>query len=398
MKNPWLVVLLSASFLVTIGLGIRQSMGLFLTPISLEMGTGRELFSFAIAIQNILWGISSPLFGALSDRIGCWKVAALGGGFYLAGLLMMAGIVTPGGMIFGNILFGLGLGSAGMAVTLGAVSKVVPDAKRTLAIGLVTSLGSFGQFALVPITQLMILGYGWQVAMISLSMIGGTIIAVSYGLKSADDSTTAMVAESSLGKTVLHAFRSRDYILLVAGFFVCGLHLVFITTHLPVFLQDNGIKASVASWSLSMIGLFNIAGAIFFGWIGGKMPKKIPLACIYLARTIIIFGFITFPITPTSAIVFGMAMGFIWLGTIPLTSGLVITFFGPRYMATLYGVVFLSHQMGSFLGAWLGGKIYDITDNYDLMWNINLAAGLGAFLIHLIIREKPIPFPIAKPA
>jgi MFS family permease len=398
MKNPWLIVLLSASFLVTIGLGIRQSMGLFLTPISLEMGTGRELFSFAIAIQNILWGISSPFFGALSDRIGCWKVAALGGAFYLTGLLMMTGIVTPSGMIFGNILFGLGLGSAGMAVTLGAVSKVVPDAKRTLAIGLVTSLGSFGQFALVPITQLMILGFGWQIAMLSLSMIGGTIIAVSYGLKAADDSTSAMVAESTLGKTVLHAFQSRDYILLVAGFFVCGLHLVFITTHLPVFLQDNDIPPSIASWSLSMIGLFNIAGAIFFGWIGGKMPKKIPLALIYLARTIIIFCFITLPITPTSAILFGMAMGFIWLGTIPLTSGLVVTFFGPRYMATLYGVVFLSHQMGSFLGAWLGGKIYDLTGSYDLMWDINLVAGLGAFLIHLIIREKPIPMPTPKPA
>ncbi|MGB2167220.1 MAG: MFS transporter, partial [Candidatus Puniceispirillales bacterium] len=317
---------------------------------------------------------------------------------YLTGLLMMAGFVTPSGMIFGNILFGLGLGSAGMAVTLGAVSKVVPDAKRTLAIGLVTSLGSFGQFALVPITQLMILGYGWQIAMISLSMIGGTIIAVSYGLKAADDSTSAIVAESTLGKTVLHAFQSRDYILLVAGFFVCGLHLVFITTHLPVFLQDNGIPPSIASWSLSMIGLFNIAGAIFFGWIGGKMPKKIPLALIYLARTIIIFSFITLPITPTSAILFGMAMGFIWLGTIPLTSGLVVTFFGPRYMATLYGVVFLSHQMGSFLGAWLGGKIYDLTGSYDLMWDINLVAGLGAFLIHLIIREKPIPMPTPKPA
>ncbi len=201
-------------------------------------------------------------------------MAALGGAFYLTGLLMMTGIVTPSGIIFGNILFGLGLGSAGMAVTLGAVSKVVPDAKRTLAIGLVTSLGSFGQFALVPITQLMILGYGWQIAMLSLSMIGGTIIAVSYGLKAADDSTSAMVAESTLGKTVLHAFQSRDYILLVAGFFVCGLHLVFITTHLPVFLQDNDIPPSIASWSLSMIGLFNIAGAIFFGWIGGKMPKK----------------------------------------------------------------------------------------------------------------------------
>jgi MFS family permease len=183
----------------------------------------------------------------------------------------------------------------------------------------------------------------------------------------------------------------------VVGFFVCGLHLVFITTHLPVYLQDNGIEESIASWALSLIGLFNIFGAIFFGWIGGKMANKVPLALIYLSRTIIISLFITMPVTATSALLFGMAMGFFWLGTIPLTSGLIGTFFGPRYMATLYGFVFLSHQLGSFLGAWLGGKIYDSTGSYDLMWDINLAAGFGAFVIHLLIRERAFPVPTPAP-
>ena len=396
MNNRWLVVLFSASALVTISLGIRQGMGLFLGPVSLDLGTGRELFSFAIAIQNILWGLSSPFFGMLADRIGGWKVASLGGLLYAVGLLTMAGIVSPEGMLVGNFFIGLGLGSAGMAVALGAVSRSVPAEKRPLALGIVTSLGSFGQFALVPITQIIILGYGWQTAMVGLSMVGALMIAIGFGLRSAD-STAQDVAEASLGKTLSHAFQSRDYILLTAGFFVCGLHLVFITTHLPIYLKDNAVDPAIASWALSLIGLFNIAGALFFGWIGGVTAKKVPLALIYLARTVIIAAFIYMPVTATSALVFGAAMGFFWLGTIPLTSGLIVTFFGPRYLATLYGFVFLSHQLGSFMGAWLGGRLYDVLGNYDVMWAINLIAGLFAFFLHMVIREKPIPMK-AQPA
>jgi MFS family permease len=396
MNNRWLVVLFSASALVTISLGIRQGMGLFLGPISFDLGTGRELFSLAIAVQNILWGLSSPFFGMMADRIGGWKVASLGGLLYAIGLLLMAGVVSPEGMLIGNFFVGLGLGSAGMAVALGAVSRSVPAEKRPLALGIVTSLGSFGQFALVPLTQIVILGYGWQTAMVGLSMVGAMMIAIGYGLRSAD-STAQDVAEASLGKTLSHAFQSRDYILLTAGFFVCGLHLVFITTHLPIYLKDNAVDPAIASWALSLIGLFNIFGALFFGWIGGVTAKKVPLALIYLARTVIIAAFIYMPVTATSALVFGAAMGFFWLGTIPLTSGLIVTFFGPRYLATLYGFVFLSHQLGSFMGAWLGGRLYDVLGNYDLMWAINLIAGLLAFFLHMVIREKPIPMK-AQPA
>jgi len=396
MNNRWLVVLFSASALVTISLGIRQGMGLFLGPISFDLGTGRELFSLAIAVQNILWGLSSPFFGMMADRIGGWKVASLGGLLYAIGLLLMAGVVSPEGMLIGNFFVGLGLGSAGMAVALGAVSRSVPAEKRPLALGIVTSLGSFGQFALVPLTQIVILGYGWQTAMVGLSMVGAMMIAIGYGLRSAD-STAQDVAEASLGKTLSHAFQSRDYILLTAGFFVCGLHLVFITTHLPIYLKDNAVDPAIASWALSLIGLFKIFGALFFGWIGGVTAKKVPLALIYLARTVIIAAFIYMPVTATSALVFGAAMGFFWLGTIPLTSGLIVTFFGPRYLATLYGFVFLSHQLGSFMGAWLGGRLYDVLGNYDVMWAINLIAGLFAFFLHMVIREKPIPMK-AQPA
>ncbi len=391
MSKRALVILLSASVLVTISLGIRQSMGLFLGPVSLEMGTGREVFSFAIAIQNLLWGLSSPFFGMMADRIGGWRVASLGGILYAGGLALMTGIVTPSGMILGNFMIGLGLGSAGMAVALGAVSRSVPDSRRPLALGIVTSLGSFGQFALVPVTQILILDFGWQAAMLSMSMVAAMMIAVGYGLRGAEDSNSAMVAEATIGRTIRHAFSSRDYILLTAGFFVCGLHLVFIATHLPIYLRDNNVDPSVASWALSLVGLFNIAGALFFGWIGGVTSKKIPLALIYLARTVIIATFITLPVTETSALIFGAAMGFVWLGTIPLTSGLIVTFFGPRYLATLYGFVFLSHQVGSFMGAWLGGRLYDLFGNYDIMWAVNLIAGLSAFLLHIVIREKPLP-------
>ena len=398
MRKNWLLVLFSASALVTISLGIRQSMGLFLEPVSFEMGTGREVFSLAIAVQNLLWGLSSPMFGAMADRIGGWKVASLGGALYAAGLLVMTGMVTPGGMLLGNFMVGLGLGSAGMAVALGAVSRSVPDSRRSLALGMVTSLGSFGQFALVPVTQILILDFGWQAAMLTSSFIAAAMIAIGYGLRPADDSTSAMVAEASLGRTVRKALVSRDYILLTAGFFVCGLHLVFIATHLPVYLQDNGVDPGIAAWALSLVGLFNIAGALFFGWIGGVMNKRVPLALIYLARTLVIAAFITLPTSPASALVFGAAMGFLWLGTIPLTSGLIVTFFGPRYLATLYGFVFLSHQVGSFVGAWLGGRLYDTLGDYNLMWAINLAAGLLAFVLHMVIRERPIPMDAAARA
>ena len=391
---PWTVILLSASVLVTISLGIRQSMGLFLAPISLELGSGRELFSFALAIQNLLWGLSSPLFGAVADKIGGWRVAALGGVLYAVGLVILSQIVTPFGTIFGNVMIGLGLGSAGMAVAIGAVSRAAPPAKRSLALGFVTSLGSFGQFALVPVAQLLIGGYGWHTALLLMSAVAATMIGFSFGLREKPgDTKVKHVATASLRHTFYHALSSRDYLLLASGFFVCGLQLVFIGVHLPVYLADNGIDPSIASWALALIGLFNIFGALFFGWIGGVTSKRIPLALIYLMRTVIIAVFITLPVTGTSALVFGALMGLLWLGTIPLTSGLVITFFGPRYMATLYGVVFLSHQVGSFFGAWLGGLVYDLTDNYDVMWVIMLASGVIAFALHIMIREREVVIP-----
>ena len=390
MFAPWVMVLIAGSCIVTVTLGIRQVFGLFMVPISNELGTGLQTFSLAIAAQNLLWGASSPLFGALADKIGAWKVAALGALIYSAGLLFTALMVTEAGIFLGQILIGIGMGSAGISIAIGAVARAVPPEKRSLAFGMVTSFGSFGQFALLPITQLLIGGYGWQMALIILSVLMGAMMAVALGMRSDKPGSTRDVAAVTTGEALQLAVRSRDYLLLTTGFFVCGLQLVFITTHLPVYLRDHAISGNIASWTLALVGLFNILGAFVCGWLGGKLSKRKTLATVYLLRGLVIATFTITPPSATSALIFGAAMGLLWLGTIPLTSGLIVVFFGPKHLSMLYGIVFLSHQLGSFVGAWLGGYLYDLNASYELMWWLNAAAGLFAFGINWLIREVPI--------
>ena len=389
MFAPWVMVLIAGSCIVTVTLGIRQVFGLFMVPISNELGTGLQTFSLAIAAQNLLWGASSPFFGALADRIGAWKVAALGALIYSAGLLFTALMVTETGIFLGQMLIGIGMGSAGISIALGAVARAVPPEKRSLAFGMVTSFGSFGQFALLPITQLLIGGYGWQMALILLSVLTGAMMAVALGMRGDKPGSASDVAAVTTGEALQLAVRSRDYLLLTTGFFVCGLQLVFITTHLPVYLEDHAISGNIASWSLALVGLFNILGAFICGWLGGRSSKRKTLASVYLLRALVIAAFVITPPSATSALIFGAAMGLLWLGTIPLTSGLIVVFFGPKHLSMLYGIVFLSHQLGSFVGAWLGGYLYDLTTSYELMWWLNAAAGLFAFGINWMIREAP---------
>ena len=396
MFAPWVMVLIAGSCIVTVTLGIRQVFGLFMVPISNELGTGLQTFSLAIAAQNLLWGASSPLFGALADKIGAWKVAALGALIYSAGLLFTALMVTEAGIFLGQILIGIGMGSAGISIAIGAVARAVPPEKRSLAFGMVTSFGSFGQFALLPITQLLIGGYGWQMALIILSVVMGAMMAVALGMRSDKPGSTRDVAAVTTGEALQLAVRSRDYLLLTTGFFVCGLQLVFITTHLPVYLRDHAISGNIASWTLALVGLFNILGAFVCGWLGGKLSKRKTLATVYLLRGLVIAAFAITPPSATSALIFGAAMGLLWLGTIPLTSGLIVVFFGPKHLSMLYGIVFLSHQLGSFVGAWLGGYLYDLNASYELMWWLNAAAGLFAFGINWLIREAPIMPQIAR--
>ncbi|MEL0302759.1 MAG: MFS transporter [Rhodobiaceae bacterium] len=394
----WLRVLIAGAALVTVTFGIRQVFGLFVVPMSDALGSGVQLVALAIAVQNLVWGFSSPLFGALADRIGAWKVAILGGAIYTAGLLASAFFVTTSGLFLGQMLIGLGLGSAGISIAIGAVGRVVPPGRRSLAFGLVTSFGSFGQFALLPVTQMLMSAHGWQTALLLLSFLTAAAMAMALGLRGAPTAKSADVAELTTAEALRVAAGSRDYLLLTAGFFVCGLQLVFITTHLPAFLGDRSVPPHIASWALALVGLFNIVGAFFCGWLGGHVSKRKALATVYLLRGLVICGFLLLPVTPVSALIFGAAMGLLWLGTIPLTSGLIVVFFGPKHLSMLYGLVFASHQIGSFLGSWLGGVLYDITGNHDLMWWLNVAAALFAFAVNVMIREQPVANPQAVTA
>ena len=391
-QRPWTVLLMAAAFLVVITLGIRQSFGLFLLPITEALGTGREVFSLGLAFQNLLWGISSPFAGALADKYGAGRIAAIGTIFYAGGLAVMAGFVTPGGMMMGHLMIGIGLGSAGVSIALGAVARAVSPEKRSLALGMVTSIGSFGQFAILPITQIFINGYGWQVSLLLLSGLSASMLASCLLLardETVRDVWTADIAKITMNSMLKTALSSTDYLLLTIGFFVCGIQVVFIATHLPTYLQDAGISPDIASWALGLVGLFNIIGSLLAGWLGSFISKKKLLAWLYLMRSATILGFLALPPSPISALLFGAAMGLLWLGTIPLTSGLIVVFFGPTFLSMLYGITFFSHQIGSFLGAWLGGWIYDNLESYDLMWWIIIGSGVFAFIINLMIDERP---------
>ena len=330
MFAPWVMVLIAGSCIVTVTLGIRQVFGLFMVPISNELGTGLQTFSLAIAAQNLLWGASSPLFGALADKIGAWKVAALGALIYSAGLLFTALMVTEAGIFLGQILIGIGMGSAGISIAIGAVARAVPPEKHSLAFGMVTSFGSFGQFALLPITQLLIGGYGWQMALIILSVLMGAMMAVALGMRSDKPGSTRDVAAVTTGEALQLAVRSRDYLLLTTGFFVCGLQLVFITTHLPVYLRDNAISGNIASWALALVGLFNILGAFVCGWLGGKLSKRKTLATVYLLRGLVIAAFVITPPSATSALIFGGGDGPVMAGDNPTHQRVDCGVFWPK--------------------------------------------------------------------
>jgi len=383
---------MAAAFLVMVTLGIRQSFGLFLLPVTEALGTGREVFSLALALQNLLWGIASPFAGALADKFGAGRVAAIGTLFYAGGLVVMANFVSPSGLMMGQLMIGIGLGSAGVSIALGAVARAVAPEKRSLALGMVTSIGSFGQFAVLPVTQIFIDGYGWQVSLLLLSGLSASMLA-SCLLMARDEKVrevrTADIANITMNGMLKTALSSTDYLLLTVGFFVCGIQVVFIATHLPTYLQDAGIGPEIASWALGLVGLFNIIGSLLAGWLGSFVSKAKLLAWLYLMRSVIIIGFLILPPSPMTALLFGAAMGLLWLGTIPLTSGLIVVFFGPAFLSMLYGVTFFSHQIGSFLGAWLGGWIYDNLGSYDLMWWIIIGSGVFAFIINLMIDERP---------
>ena len=387
-RNIWLI-LAAGSLISLLGFGVRANFALFLSPMSAEMGWGREIFALAVAIQNLMWGLGQPIAGMIADKFGTARVLAVGGLIYALGIYGMAEATTPLSLnLTGGFLVGVGLSGASFSIVLAALGRMVPEKNRGLAFGIGTAAGSMGQFLLVPLGQEFIDAYGWSTALVFLSLLVALIIPLSAAMKG-NGEVVADTNKQSMGQALGEASRHSGYLYLTAGFFVCGFHIAFIGTHLPAFITDQGLSATLGAQALAVLGLFNIFGAISAGILGSRYQKKNLLSLLYLSRAISITLFIVFPISPLSVLLFSAAIGITWLSTVPLTAGIVAQVFGPKYIATLFGFVFLSHQIGSFLGAWLGGKIFDQFGSYGIVWWLGVALALFAALVHLPIDERP---------
>jgi MFS family permease len=389
-----LVILICGCLIAAIGFGPRASLGLFLNPMSAANGWGREVFSLALALQVIVWGTAQPFAGAIADRFGSMRVLSVGAVLYCTGLVLMAYSRTPGMLDFSaGALAGLGIAGSSFTIVIAAFSKLMPPHMRSLSFGLGTAAGSFGQFLFSPLAVGFIDLFGWQHALVVFGFIVLLVIPLSAAVRTPPmDSSGQQDAASkqSLRHALIEAFGHRSYVLLVLGFFTCGFQLLFITVHLPAYLIDRGLSVEAGAWAIGVIGLFNIIGSIAAGWLGDRMPKRYLLSIIYVLRSLAVVAFITLPVTTGSAILFGAVMGLLWLSTVPPTSGLVALMFGTRWMATLFGFAFFSHQVGGFLGVWLGGVLYTSTGSYDVVWWLSVLLGVVSAIINLPIIEKPI--------
>jgi MFS family permease len=374
--------------ILAVALGIRHGFGLFLQPMSVDNGWGREVFALAIAAQNLIWGAAQPFTGMLADRFGAAKAIVAGTALYAAGLVAMAFAQTPGELVFSaGLLVGLGLSGTTFAVVLGAVSRAVPPARRSMAMGLATALGSFGQFAMLPGSLSLIGWLGWSVALVVLACLAMTMAPFAGAFREVQAGHAQRpAARAALREALAH----RGFWLLSFGFFVCGFHVVFITTHLPAFLVDRGLPLATGTTVLALIGLANVAGAYLGGRWGERFRKPAMLAAIYLGRAAAIAAFVWLPVTEWSAYAFGIVIGLLWMSTVPLTNGTVASVFGVRNMSMLGGVVFFCHQVGAFLGGWLGGRLYDQSGSYDAVWTMAIGLALLAALLNWPIREQPV--------
>jgi predicted MFS family arabinose efflux permease len=394
--DPIWWIVLAAGTILAINMGIRQSFGLFLKPVTLDLGVSREAFAFSIALVNLFWGLGSPFTGALSDKFGARWVLLGGAAFYVAGLVVMATAGSESALSLSGLLIGLGIAGSGFTAVLGVVGRAAPPEKQALALSL-TSMGSaIGQFVALPYTHVLIGGTGWVMTLLILAGTAAIMAPLGFALGSGPNggarsasAATIPAVEQRLGAALREAFKHPSFILLTAGFYVCGFQLAAVGVHLPAFLTDRNFDASLGVIALTVIGLTNIAGTYVWGRAGEFMPKRVALTFIYLGRGLVFLGLLYLPLTETSVIAYAAILGFLWLGTIPLTSGLIVTFFGPRWLSMLYGIVFVSHQVGGFMGAWLGGWLYDQYQSYDLLWWASVAVSLMAAALHLPISERP---------
>jgi len=382
-------ILLGSSLVLALSLGIRHGFGLFLAPMSAEFGWGREVFALAIALQNLVWGLAQPFTGALADRYGAARVVLVGGLFYVAGLLFMGLSDSPTTLsLSAGLLIGIGLSGTSYSVILGAVSRAVPAENRSMAMGIAAAAGSFGQFAMLPGTLGLIGWLGWSAALLVLGLLVALILPLVAMLR--DRPQPKLAHDQSLGEALREASGHADFWLLALGFFVCGFQVVFIGVHLPAYLLDQHLSALVGTTVLALVGLFNVFGTYAAGWLGGRMSKPRLLTALYLARALVISAFILAPVSIWSAYAFGMSMGLLWLATVPLTNGIVATLFGVRNLSMLGGIVFLFHQLGAFLGGWLGGYVFDLTGSYLLVWQICIGLSLLAAALNWPVREQPV--------
>jgi len=399
-RRALLVLLLLSGLIISICMGLRQSLGLFMRPLTLDIGVSAATFGFSLALQNIVWGISQPFVGALADKHGARPVLIGTALLYTLGLALMAfSKGTPGGLEVAGFLTGVGTAGTGFGVLIGTIARVTPPERRSQTVGTVAAAGSLGTMVLAPVGQSLINAFGWQAAMLAFAAIAGSMalaalpmkhLATQLGAETAGGGAAAQ-SDQSLGDALREAMRHRGFLFMTFAFFACGFQLVFITTHLPAYLQLCGVAPGIAASALALIGLFNTIGTYMFGQLGARYSQKHLLALIYLLRTLFIVAFLAAPISSASTLVFAAAMGFLWLGVAPLVTGIIGRVFGLTHFNTLYGIVFFSHQLGSFFGAWMGGLVFDWTGRYDAGWGALIAIGLTAFTLQWLMDDRPPP-------
>jgi MFS family permease len=396
------VIAICGCLISALAFGPRSSLGFFLTPMSQENGWGRDVFAFSLAIQNLLWGIGQPFAGAIADRFGTVRVLTGGALLYALGLAGMAYATAPSTLtLTAGALIGFGLAGASPLIVIAAFGKLLPERYRPLSFGAGTAAGSFGQFLFSPLAVALMGFVGWQDALALMALMLILIAPLSLALAAPPKApATINAAAPAVSQTVWQAFREalghRSYVLLVLGYFTCGFQLAFITVHMPAYLIDRGLSAQIGGWTIAVIGLFNIVGSLYSGWLSSRLPKRYILAMIYFLRAAVILAFISFPVTPVTAIAFGASMGFLWLSTVPPTSSLIQVMFGTRWLAMLVGFSFFSHQVGGFLGVLIGGIAFERTGSYDVVWWLSILLGILSALINLPIVEKPAR--VAAPA